>query len=208
MSLYFPYHTKEVFLLNLEKIHEIAFRTMGKRKSHLNRERGFIYYHCERVAKISIHLRKELFPDDSSLDDRIYVGALFHDVAKGIEPHHQTGSALIRTLLQEECTGEELDDIADIIRYHNTRHQEDLPFHIKIVQDADVMDHFGSLEIWLKFVYSGHMNENVFDAIRLWESEEYKKYLENSRHSLNYERSREIFDRKVEFAAQFENRFR
>lgn len=96
----------------------------------MNRERGFIYYHCERVAKISIHLRKELFPDDSSLDDRIYVGALFHDVAKGIEPHHQTGSALIRTLLQEECTGEELDDIADIIRYHNTRHQEDLPFFI------------------------------------------------------------------------------
>lgn len=80
----------------------------------MNRERGFIYYHCERVAKISIHLRKELFPDDSSLDDRIYVGALFHDVAKGIEPHHQTGSALIRTLLQEECTGEELDDIAEL----------------------------------------------------------------------------------------------
>lgn len=60
-----------MFLLNLEKIHEIAFRTMGKRKSHLNRERGFIYYHCERVAKISIHLEKELFPDESSYRFRL-----------------------------------------------------------------------------------------------------------------------------------------
>lgn len=92
-----------------------------------------------------------------------------HDVAKGIEPHSKTGAHLIKALLEEECSPNDLDLISSIIEYHNKRNQDSLPFHIKIVQDADVLDHFGSLEIWLKFLYSGHTEENVFDAIQLWE---------------------------------------
>lgn len=84
--------------MDIEKINDIAFKTMSKRKSHLKREKGFIYYHCQRVAKVSLNLRKSLFPDKELKDKIIYVGALFHDVTKGIEPHNKTGAHMIRTL--------------------------------------------------------------------------------------------------------------
>src|SRR5690606_18666887 len=107
------------------KINEIALKVMGKRKAHLSREKGFIYYHGQRVAKLSLNIRKELFPDDASHDDIIYTAALFHDVAKGIEPHHIHGSTLIRTLLGEACTEEELDKISEIIKHHNSRNNNE-----------------------------------------------------------------------------------
>jgi uncharacterized protein len=194
--------------MNIEKINEIAFKTMSRRKSHLQREKGFIYYHGQRVAKMSINLRKDLFPNDLLMDEIIYIGALFHDVTKGIEPHNKTGAHLVKSLLEHECSREDLDKISNIIEHHNARNNDDLPFYIKIVQDADILDHFGSLEIWLKFMYSAHKEENVFDAIRLWDSEEHKSYLDSSRKALNYDLSKRIFDRKIEFETQFQDRFK
>lgn len=193
--------------MELNKINEIAYKSMGKRKSHLSREKGFIFYHCERVAKLSLNLRNSLFPEDNSKDDVIYVGALFHDVTKGIEPHNVTGAHLIHNLVKEHCTIQELEEISNIIQLHNQRNRYDLPYHVKIVQDADILDHFGSLEIWLKFMYSARNEENVFDAIKLWESEEHKQYIQKTRSALNYELSKEIFDQKIEFEKQFQNRF-
>lgn len=197
--------------MDMNEVKEIARKTMSKRKSHLNRERGFIYYHGQRVANLAMNLRKNLFPHESTMDDIIYAGALFHDVTKGIEPHHLTGAELVHTLLNSACSAEELAGISEIIRHHNTRKQADspdLPYYMKLVQDADILDHFGSMEIWLKFVYSGNNEENVFDAIQLWDSENYAKYVASSREVLNYELSKDIFDQKLIFVEQFQARFR
>ena len=60
---------------------------------------------------------------------------------------------------------------------------------------------------WLKFMYSAHMEENVFDAIKMWESEEHRRYIESNRSVLNYELSKNIFDQKVEFERQYQKRF-
>lgn len=194
--------------MDIEKINDIAFKTMSKRKSHLKREKGFIYYHCQRVAKVSLNLRKSLFPDKELKDKIIYVGALFHDVTKGIEPHNKTGAHMIRTLLQEECNEQEINDISEIIELHNSRNMEEHTYPVKIVQDADILDHFGSLEIWLKFIYSAHTEESVFDAIRLWDSKEHKNYLQESRNALNYDLSKELFDKKIMFEMDFQKRFK
>ncbi|MGZ9583691.1 HD domain-containing protein [Paenibacillus marinisediminis] len=193
--------------MNIQLIQEVAFKTMSKRKSHLQRERGFIYYHGERVAKIALRLRNAIFPEQDSMDDIIYMGALFHDVTKGIEPHNQTGAYLIPSLLKEYCTGQELTQVSEIIEFHNCRQQENQPFYVKIVQDADVIDHFGSLQMWLKFMYSAHTEENVFDAIRLWESAEHAQYIKNNRNVLNYDLSKEIYDKKIEFERAYQERF-
>lgn len=193
--------------MNIDKIKDIAFESMSRRKAHLTREKGFIYYHCERVAKLSINLRESLFPAEDSKDEIIYVGALFHDVTKGIEPHNRTGAQLIKTILIDECTPQELNEISEIIELHNSRNRAELPFHIKIVQDADILDHFGSLEIWLKFMYSAHKEENVFDAIRLWNSSEHTKYKIETRQRLNFELSKEIYDKRIEFQRYFQKRF-
>ncbi|CAG7628275.1 HD domain-containing protein [Paenibacillus allorhizosphaerae] len=194
--------------MDRDRLTELAFKTMGKRKSHLQREKGYIFYHCERVAKIAIHLREALFPGDSSKDDVIFAGALFHDVTKGIEPHAATGAYLVPQLLQDYASNEEIQCVSEIVRLHNTRNREDQPFYVRIVQDADILDHFGSQEVWLKFMYGAHKDENVFDAVRMWESDEHEKYVAGSRNALNFELSRQIFNRKHSFHREFVQRFK
>ena len=193
--------------MNLDRINEIAQNTMSHRKSHLRREKGFIYYHCQRVAKIALSLRQELFPDEDSMDDIIYAAAMFHDVTKGIEPHQETGAVLVRSLLRDECSSEQLECISGIIAFHNLRNNEELPFYIKLVQDADMLDHFGTMDIWMKFLYSAHGDESVWESVHFWESEEYLSYIKQSRSVLNYDRSKRIFDEKLQFVQQFQDRF-
>lgn len=128
-------------------------------------------------------------------------------MTKGIEPHNITGAQLIKSLLKDECSAKELDEISEIIKLHNSRNREELPYYIKIVQDADILDHFGSLEIWLKFMYSAHKEESVFDAIRLWNSSEHLEYIKATKQALNFELTKEIYDKRIEFQRSFLTRF-
>jgi uncharacterized protein len=198
---------KEVIDMDLNLITELAHKNMAKRKAHSHREKGYVFYHCQRVAKMSLNLRKIIIPDDSNLDDVIYVGALFHDVAKGIEPHNERGAVLVREILKDACTEDDISAISEVVQKHNERMISNIPTHIKIVQDADVLDHFGSMEIWLKFMYSAYENETAFDALALWNSDEFLSYNKDSRQSLNFDVSRELFDKKALFHRQFQERF-
>ncbi|MBP0725694.1 HD domain-containing protein [Bacillus sp. RG28] len=193
--------------MDIEKITKIAFKKMAKRKAHLEREKGYIFYHCQRVAKLAINLRKSIHPSDDSFDDIIYVGSLFHDVTKGIEPHNESGSILVKEILKDYCSIEEIQMISEIVRLHNQRGNDNLPYYLKIVQDADVLDHFGSGEIWLKFFYSAHHEENVFEALETWNSTWFKDYYKKTRDSLNFDLSKEIFDNKADFHNKFVERF-
>ena len=101
-----------------------------------------------------------------------------------------------------------LEEISQLVLLHNKRNIEsELSDDIKIVQDADVLDHFGTLEIWLKFLYSAYNNENVFDALKYWKSTENQKYLKGCRTLLNFEISRKIYDEKIKFTKSFIDRF-
>ncbi len=189
--------------MDLKRITELAYDSMAKRKAHNSREKGFIFYHGERVAKLAVNLRKQLEPNNASLDPLIYTGGLFHDVAKGIEPHSERGAVLIKEILKNEVNEEEMSIISEIILMHNKRKQPELPFYIKIIQDADVLDHFGSFEIWLKFMYSAHNGETVLDALNTWNSDWFEEYKQKCRQSLNYQLSKEIFDQKTRFFNEF-----
>lgn len=193
--------------MNRDVVDEIAQKSMGWRKAHLSREQGYIYRHGRRVARLSLHLRRRLFPDRLGMDDRLYAGALFHDLAKGIEPHAETGAMLAESLLREACTPEELETIAAIIRGHNDRGRDELPFYVKIVQDADILDHFGTQEIWLNFVHQAYDEKGPEEAVSYWKSKEYAEYAARSRTKLNYELSKQIFDEKDEFHRAFARRF-
>ncbi len=74
-----------------------------------------------RAAKLSLNLRKLLFPGSTDFDDVIFAGAQFHDIGKGIEPHEETGYAVVRHILKEYCSSEELDNISEIVRCHCKR---------------------------------------------------------------------------------------
>jgi len=73
--------------MDINRIKELAFDKMGKRKPHNKREEGYIFYHGLRTAELAIQIREMIDETDNSKDNIKYVASLFHDIAKGIEPH-------------------------------------------------------------------------------------------------------------------------
>lgn len=189
--------------MDINRIEELAFNKMGKRKAHTTREKGYTYHHGLRTAKLAIEIRKMLDELDSTKDNIIYVASLFHDIAKGIEPHGENGSILVQQILKDECSHEELIKISEIVRYHNLRNGNDWPKYIKIVQDADILDHMGTMDVWLSFMYQAYDEKSVDESIKFYNSKEYENYLKESRRKLNYDISKKIFDDRIEFIYEF-----
>jgi uncharacterized protein len=203
------YTAKNIYQLNMEigKIIQIAEKAMRDRREDQKREKGFIFFHGLRTAKLALNLKQKLKTNCNFSDDVLFAGALFHDIGKGTEPHNQTGAEMAKNCLSGYCSENELRDICDIIFSHNRRNELDgLSNEIKLVQDADILDHFGSLEIWLKFLYSAHNNENISDALNFWQSKEFNNYQKICRNLLNFEISKQIFDEKNFFQNEFSKR--
>jgi uncharacterized protein len=188
-------------------LQEVAYKLMGNRKAHLEREKGFIYYHGLRVSKLSLKLREVILPEDNSHDDIMVAASMFHDVAKGIEPHGKYGAVLIIDILKDHCTEYEIDKISEIIHYHQLRKKDnDYSDYIKIVQDADILDHFGTIEIWMNFQYYAHVDEPMKNSLEFYKNE-FEAHAKSCRELLNYEISYKIFDDKISFINSFIDRF-
>ncbi|MEA4832678.1 MAG: HD domain-containing protein [Oscillospiraceae bacterium] len=152
--------------MNLDKIKSIATELMKDKRSHSWKERGNKYYHGERVAKLVVTLRGIILPNDQSHDEILTIAAWFHDIANGIEEHGTEGSAITREILSDHCTAAELDDICGIIAVHDDRSSNRRFFsdYIKLHQDADYLDHFGTYDIWMNFLYAVPHNETINDV--------------------------------------------
>jgi len=194
--------------LKLDKIEAIAIEKMERCKAAFDRESGFIYQHGKRTAAIALKLRKIVQPDDAGKDDLLYVAGLFHDIGKGNEPHWETGAILARELLAECCNPAELEEIIQMIRLHNQRKSgHEYPTLVKIIQDADLLDHFGTLEIWLSFWHNAARDQGIPEMLQYWQSAKYQKYLKKMRKLINYEISEQIYDERVQYTGQFIRRF-
>lgn len=194
--------------MDINALQELAQKMMENRKAHLEREKGFIYYHGLRVSKVAINLRKMILPEDRSYDEILIVASLFHDVAKGIEPHGTYGSVLVKEILKDYCTEEEINKISELIYHHSLRKMDsEYSDYIKIIQDADMLDHFGSIEVWMDFLYNAYKDASMYKALEFYENE-YDAEVNKCRALLNYDIAVKIFDEKVEFTRSFIHRFR
>lgn len=193
--------------MDLDLIREIAWQSMGKRHSHPDREPGYAYYHGQRVAKIAGRLRELIFPGSDIDDDVILVGSWFHDVGKGIEPHWTYGALMAKEMLKGHCPPCKLQQIVEIIGAHTLRKTKDYPHYVRLVQDADILDHFGSQEIWLNFWYSAYRRETVEHTLDFYR-DSYVKNAQRVRRLLNYSESAEFFDEKDQFVRSFVERLR
>lgn len=193
----------EVLHMDMVTIQELAFKHLANRKAHNEREKGFIYYHGQRVANIAIELRKLILPDNQEHDQELLVAAYFHDIAKGIEPHSQYGAILVAEILKDHCNTQELSFITELVRYHQIR-DKTKNYHdfIKILQDADVLDHVGVVEIWMNFQYNAHTGGTLDDALSYYKGE-YVDLAKSMRNVLNYSVSQDIFDEKQQFLSDF-----
>lgn len=187
--------------MNFERLDSLAKKYMLKRKSHAEREIGHVYFHGQRVAKSAILLRKRIFPENSNWDDILYCAGMFHDIGKGIEPHAHSGAVLVRDLLKEELTSTELDGVCALIEAHSDRHPgTDVNTDIeKLIQDADLLDHYGTQGIWLSCNYSAYMGQQEMNQMPVFYFEEWAEQVKNHRRYLNFDVSKEIFDEKVRY---------
>lgn len=191
--------------MDLQLIKARALENLGRRKAHKRRETGFIYYHGERTAKLVISLRKLVLPEDSSMDDILQAAALFHDVAKGIEPHSKHGAVLTGEMLQDLCSREELDKITELIRLHTSRMKGNCDDYARLLQDADLLDHFGSIELWMGISYAAGEDWNI-DKLLDFYNGEFVEIAAKNRSLINYEVSKSIFDEKIDFTHRFAER--
>ncbi|MBN2257453.1 MAG: HD domain-containing protein [Anaerolineaceae bacterium] len=193
--------------MNMEKIEQIARDCMRNRQEQQYREPGWLYHHGHRVARIALRLADEL---DLAVDrDVMVAGALFHDIGKGSEPHNEVGASITRKALTNACMPDELDAICDIIRSHNQRGLSDqYSDAVKIVQDADEVDHVGPIALWMSFYWSGMHNETFDDHVHFIEGAENANTQKLMRGRLNYDVSRRIFDERIAYEKQFFSEFK
>lgn len=182
---------------------------MIDRKVHINREKGGAFYHGERVAQTALYLRKIILPDDTAKDDILTVASWFHDIGKGLEPHNKYGAVIATEALIDLCSEKELHEIVDLIEHHCTRCPQcnDYSDYVKLLQDADILDHYGTFTIWMDFLHSAHEGKTVEQTFS-YNLDEWDSHCLKVKNLLNYEISKTIFDEKVAFINEFYARFR
>lgn len=113
--------------------------------------------HCLRTAHIAVRLR-QLTGKSAKLDDLIYTAGLFHDIAHDSTAHDQheaAGAQRTEELLKEILPAAFLKRVTAIIAVHDDRRPNDGRDDATcLVQDADLLDHFGTARIWAEFGFA------------------------------------------------------
>jgi uncharacterized protein len=190
---------------NMDKISKLAENLMLDTYSHVDRGIGDHYYHGQRVAKLAVTLRKLVLPEDASHDDILTVAGWFHDIAKSKPQHARFGAAMAGEALREYCTAEELSEITNIIRLHDDRGHPEYADFIKLQQDADLLDHFGTYNVWMTYAYRSFRHESNLLEIADFDLADYEKHMYHI-DQCNYEVSRRICKEKRDYWRDFMKR--
>lgn len=173
--------------------------------SHKDREKGWCLAHGKRTARLAINLRKKLFPGNAASDDIIYTAALFHDIGKQHENHEKAGAVIARNLLSEYITTEEADEIEYIISHHNAYKADKSGFtdNLKLVQDADIIDHQGAVFIWISMHMAAEKDLSVENCIEMFREYDKPDNILRNGGLLNFDLSKKIINARYEYERGF-----
>jgi uncharacterized protein len=193
--------------LDKKRACEKAKEIMMQMISHERREPGWAFRHGMRTANLALWLRARLFPADAWMDDTLYAAALFHDCAKDDEADHgAAGAERAMEYLRGIAEDQILPIVKSAIHAHNKRGEPCSELE-KLLQDADIIDHFGTIEVWLNVSYSvlgGEGPERSLDFYdHYWDGT-----VRDLRGLLNFDLARSIFDDRVCFNNEFAARLR
>ena len=192
--------------MNLEQIAAIAERELKNRATHPWKDMGNKYYHGLRVAKIALELRRQIVPEDDSHDTLLTVAGWFHDLENGRENHAALGADRTRILLGGLCPPYLLDRICALIEVHDRRRVgSDDPVWLKLHQDADLVDHFGSYDIMVNCSYAMLHGQTARELAHYLRYERAREYVQE-RAELHFEETRRMFDEKAAYVAAFARR--
>ncbi len=192
--------------MEIQKIAEVAKKQLLQKRSHDWKEKGNKFYHGQRVAHLALELRKRIIPSDDSHDEIITAAALLHDLSNGKENHCEDGAHRARKLLQGLADPSEIDKICNIIKVHDDRScKVNYSIYIKLHQDADHLDHFGTFDVWTAFLYSVRHDMTLLDTAEFLKTCHYDGE-RDFRSELNFDLSKVIYDEKAAFVKGFGQR--
>ncbi len=123
--------------------------------SKAGEEPGYRFNHGVRTAHLAARICKEEGLEGSVNHRVLFLSCLLHDLGKsGISEnrdHAKIGAAKAALLLDGEVETYEREAIREAIFWHNKREEapRDLSLEGHLLQDADLLDHFGALEVWI-----------------------------------------------------------
>lgn len=196
--------------MDFQALDQLAQKLMKRRRAHLEREVGSIYDHGKRVANAVLALKARVLPnDDGRMDDVLRAAALFHDVGKGIEPHARYGAAIAHEALNGLVAEWERNEICRLIAAHCDRGEaaHGLDDYAKLLQDADLLDHFGVYGIWMCVQYRAHQGGGLHELEAFYDANFDASFAEYH-VLLNYEAARRICADKERFERAFWQRLK
>lgn len=195
----------------LQAVYRLAWAAMGSRPAG-RREPGYRFYHGHRVARIALRLweveglrasRPAALhgPEGGEggpvgVGELIWVGALLHDVGKeDAGPDHggdhaERGRAFVHEHLSALYGGPALALIGDIVLRHNKRGDPAEAPEVAVVQDADLIDHFGVMEVWLGAYWMAAGGGTLYDYLEYCEGERARSWWEYAVRHVRFETAR------------------
>lgn len=180
-------------------------------------EPGYRLHHGQRVETLALEIadREHVAVDR----DRLAVGALVHDIGKAkCNPeasHAVKGAEIVRAEFADLMDAADLEAVAQIVLHHYDRpnsiwyegkEKPEWSQDILLVQDADVLDHFGVPGIWLTLHWAAHKAFTPAQSINEWFTSEYMcSWRREARRSLNFQTSRRLLELRI---AQMDDFFR
>lgn len=194
-------------MIDRQKVQNKAKEILLTMQSHPRREPGWAYRHGWRTANLALWLRERLFPARMDMDDLLYTAALFHDCAKDDETDHaEAGSVRANDYLQGIVPVEDMPFVTEAIFMHNKRGTECSDMDT-VLQDADIIDHFGTIEVWLNVSYSVLGGEGPERSLEFYDTE-WASMIDELRGLFNFSLSRAVFDDRIAYNNEFVNRLK
>ena len=201
--------------LHLDELRTICETQLAQKSSHTWKEPGNKFGHGIRTAKLAERLRMEICPNDTSVNpDILTVAAWFHDLCNGQEDHENAGADALPALIGHLVTEEELTAVCDLIRLHDHR-MKDVAIDARLaaylpalllLQDADFLDHLGTYSVWATFAEFTYQHKTPLDYAKQFTDGSYDRFAARWRREINYPRSLEIFEEKINFEVEFGKR--
>ncbi len=172
-------------------------------------EPGYRLHHGERSERLCMQIADA---EKLAVDREILaMGALMHDIGKSGcgkgESHAVRGARMVKEMFADLMSPEELAKVAGIVEHHFERPNgkwyagKEKPSwnnEILIVQDADVLDHFGIPGIWLSMHWAAYRKLSPALARHEWfDSERMVAWRNESVRSINFEASRRLLDLRI-----------
>lgn len=170
------------------------------------------YHHLVRTRKYAVKLMQAQETESDEFDEKVVeVAALFHDIGRkediedgyldpmeDHEGHAEKGAEIVEEHVSDYLNEERLEKVKKVIRNH---HSEPETVEGKIVQDADDIGKFSSIDLWRLVHYASDNERTLEETIRYF-NETLKPESEDLLEDLNLKASRKVAERRLEKYAE------